>query len=233
MEICLVVSSFSLSPIYLLPFCLHDRVGSIWKLTFLVRISRLLEPVGLWRSQARCSRGRRWKKIERRKARLATTQPADRSHPRPKAGLSSRPVVVSYLALGANSTTRTLGYLACESTPGTFQQDAREKLSSPNPLLRSSTASTLESLAAIFVCRTTQPAPFHANLPILVAMASDAQPQKPPIRLVSLPQTAAARLSKALHLPRVGIIGIADDCPQAAALIAHVRQHVPPLSMSK
>src|SRR5436190_2029508 len=215
------------------PFHLHNRIIYIWKLTFLVLISRLLEPVGLWRSQAaRCSRGRRWKKSERRKARLATSRCAERSIPRPQVGLSSQPVISSYMTLGANSTTRTLGSLGHGYTPGTARQTIQGKVSSPNPLW-SNTASTPEWLAAVFVCRSTQPIPLHAHLPALVAMASNAEPQNPAIRLVSPPQTAATRLSKSLHLPRVGIVGIAENCPQAAALIAHVRQHVPPPSRSK
>jgi ribonuclease P/MRP protein subunit POP3 len=116
--------------------------------------------------------------------------------------------------------------------PGVLGHSFQKKESDAN-LVQSDAISTPDRLAAVLVCRTTLPIPLHAHLPALVAVASDAQRQKPAIRLVSLPKTAETRLSKALHLPRVGIIGIADNCPHAASVMAYVRRHVPPLDLSK
>ena len=64
-------------------------------------------------------------------------------------------------------------------------------------------------------------------MPLLTATASLATPTTSPIRLVTLPKGAEARLCAALALPRVGFLGLMDGAPHATPLVEYVREHVP------
>lgn len=54
-------------------------------------------------------------------------------------------------------------------------------------------------------------------------------PHLPAIRLVTLPMGAEKRLSEALRIPRVGLIGVEWDAPGVLPLAAVVRADVPEL----
>lgn len=82
-------------------------------------------------------------------------------------------------------------------------------------------------LVAVFVPRAEQPPVLHTHLPLLIKAASLASPSLPPIRLVALPKGAEARLSTALGIPRVGLVGLTDGSPYASQLIEFSRIHVP------
>lgn len=80
---------------------------------------------------------------------------------------------------------------------------------------------------AIFVCRSSQPTILNEHLPQLVATASLAYPELPPIRLVELPKGSDARLCEALGIPRVSFIGILEGAPHSKALADLIRESVP------
>lgn len=82
-------------------------------------------------------------------------------------------------------------------------------------------------LAAIFVSRAEQPKILHSHLPALITTASLGSPPLPQIRLVPLASGAEARLTKALGVPRVGLVGLVDNAPSASHLIELIRTHVP------
>jgi len=100
-------------------------------------------------------------------------------------------------------------------------------VSSPGVNLELST-SKLGQMAAVFVDRSHQPAIMHAHLPMLIKAASFAAPACPPIRLVMLPPGAHGDLSAALNIPRVSMIGVMGDAPDAAPLLAFVRRKAAP-----
>jgi ribonuclease P/MRP protein subunit POP3 len=91
--------------------------------------------------------------------------------------------------------------------------------------------STISHFAAIFVLRSSQPSILHAHLPQLIATASLAQPELPPIRLVQLPKGCDARLCVALGLSRVSFIGILEGAPHSRSLIDFVRDNVPEIEV--
>lgn len=77
-----------------------------------------------------------------------------------------------------------------------------------------------------------QPAlsPSHAHIPTLLHLATR-QPDPiskadEPTRLIALPTSDDARFASALHIPRVGAIGVLEGAPGAKALEDYVRQHV-------
>ena len=72
--------------------------------------------------------------------------------------------------------------------------------------------------------------PPHAHVPTLVHLAAlQSDPKSKPLesaRLVALPTSNDARFASALHIPRVGAIGIFEGAPGAKALEDYVRRHV-------
>ena len=85
------------------------------------------------------------------------------------------------------------------------------------------------NLAVVFVCRSVLPDPITASIPLLVATASLAQPQSPPIRLVQLSAKVESKLAEALHQPRVGFVGLRRDMPGADVLMAIVDNVIDPV----
>jgi ribonuclease P/MRP protein subunit POP3 len=72
--------------------------------------------------------------------------------------------------------------------------------------------------------------PSHAHIPTLLHLATlqstPGQPAPNPTRLITLPTSNDARFASALHIPRVGAIGIYEGAPGAKALEDYVKQHV-------
>ena len=82
-------------------------------------------------------------------------------------------------------------------------------------------------LVAIFVCRSSLPAPLYTPLPQLARLVgSSGTSQQEHVKLVELPRGAETYLSRALNMPRVGIVGVVD-CPAAKVLLEYVSEHVP------
>ncbi|KAI9880217.1 MAG: hypothetical protein M1830_004803 [Pleopsidium flavum] len=133
----------------------------------------------------------------------------------------SPPDLLAFLTIGFNSTTRQLEALARKSVPRALASH----LHTSQPALNGQ-SQLLQNFVAIFVPRSSQPSILYAHLPLLIATASLASSFSPPIRLVTLPKVADARLSAALALPRVGLIGLMEGAPHSAALSDYVREHV-------
>lgn len=82
-------------------------------------------------------------------------------------------------------------------------------------------------LAAVFVCRLSQPTVLNTHLPQLIATASPAFLDLPPIRLVQLSRGSEEALCSSLGLPRVSFLAVMDDTPLVKPLIEIVRDNVP------
>ena len=88
-----------------------------------------------------------------------------------------------------------------------------------------------ERFATIFVPRYDQSSILHSHLPLLIHVASLAKHEQETPRLVTLPRSAEARLSSALRIPRVGIVGLITETPNTMALIDLVAANVAPLEI--
>lgn len=113
------------------------------------------------------------------------------------------PIIGKHVTVGLNSTSRRLEAFAKTS----------QDLAYTTPL------------AAVFL--TQSPLAFqYTHLPVLVALATSSHPEISAPRLVPLDISAERRLSRALGIPRVGVIGVLQDAPGARPLIDYVREHV-------
>ncbi|KAK0711216.1 hypothetical protein B0H67DRAFT_584648 [Lasiosphaeris hirsuta] len=81
----------------------------------------------------------------------------------------------------------------------------------------------------IFVARSGQSMSFHSHFPQMVAVASNSQACKPPIRLVGFSKSCEERLTACLGIPRVSIIAIREGAPQVKGLLDFARGHVSPV----
>lgn len=172
------------------------------------------------------SKGRRWKKIQHRKAAKEsageTAQDAQVSvKPEP------RPEILSHLTMGFNSTVRCLESLCGESMPDVIRQYLGKDMQTKGELKRKRKSnSARKELAAVFVGRSTLSPAHYAHIPQLVELASKSRDPGQEIRLIQLSKGAEARLAKVLNVPRVGIVGLMD-CKLASVLIDYVRDNVP------
>lgn len=106
-----------------------------------------------------------------------------------------------------------------DTNPKAEQDDKKTTLDPKKPL-------------SMVILTHPQPAlsPSHAHIPTLLHLATK-QPTPgsnapEPTRLITLPTSHDSRFASALHIPRVGAIGIFEDAPGAKALEEYVRQHV-------
>ena len=135
------------------------------------------------------------------------------------------PAISSALTVGFNSTQRRLETAVRTSVKDRLTAD--DRLNGSNTELRPSS----RVLAAVFVDRSCQHSMLHSHLPLLVAAASASRTPVCFIRLVALPNGAEAKLSGALRIPRVGMIGVEHDAPGAGPLLSFVEEHVPKLDI--
>ena len=113
------------------------------------------------------------------------------------------PIIGKHVTVGLNSTCRRL-----------------EVFAKPDQDLTNTTP-----LAAIFL--TQSPLAFqYTHLPVLTALATSSHREMPAPRLVPLDNSAEQRLTRALGIPRVGVIGVLQDAPGAGPLIDYVREHI-------
>lgn len=159
----------------------------------------------------------RGKKEKKRKLREAESSTAD-----PPAVIPPAPEIASFVDVGLTTVTRSLECSAAiqlnESTtveePKTDETHQHKRASQV-------------SYAAVFVARSGQPSVLNSHLPQMVAAASLKDSSAEPIRLVGLSKACQDRLSMALGIPRVSVIGIRKDAPNSKALVDFARQHVP------
>ncbi len=186
----------------------------------------LLGPIGDFRSaNANRSKGKRARKRKREADRsILKAEPSQRS---------ACPELVKSVTIGFNSTTRYLETLAQKSAPSSLAMNISDPVL---PGKRSTSGrmshynapiSEQNTLFAVFVPNRGESSNLYSHLPILVKAASMAFPHLPEIRLVTLPSDAEARLSKALQLPRVGLIGLKCDAPGSSVIAEVIRADVP------
>ena len=132
----------------------------------------------------------------------------------------TRPEIERFITVGFNKTHGSLETEATSTRPNGLAPDPGET-GAPD------TGRQNKNLAAVFLDRSSQPPVMHADLPLLVKTASHSKSQALAIRLVALPSGAEARLREALDIPRVGLIGISQNAPDAQALFDLVRDNVP------
>ena len=196
----------------------------------------MLNPIGDHRSKyIHPSKGKRAKKRKRdvtqKKPEHIEANLVPTSHKLPDAGAPPDLELLNYLTIGFNTTTRHLEALAQSrilanrqlAAPGS-DIEAKEACKAPRINLQSS---ILKPLEAIFVPRSDQASIMHSHLPTLIKAASMAPASSQDIKLVALPKGGEAKLSSALGIPRVGLIGLMAGAPDASPLIKFVRQNVP------
>ena len=66
----------------------------------------------------------------------------------------------------------------------------------------------------------------YGHLPLLVSATQHHLDEESAVRLVPLPNGAGEKISTALHVPRVGILGVYQDTAGANPLLAFVRDNV-------
>ena len=192
-------------------------------------VASLFFPIGQHRSNhVEPSKGRRSKKRRRKDAASAQEALEDPTAMAPPPAPVAAPDAMAHLTIGLNSTTRRMESTSRSRLPKTaplvlqIQPKKRSTDDKRVPL-----ASDAERLAAVFVVRSSQSSLLHAHLPLLAKTSSLGRLPASHTRLVPLPNTAEARLTAALALPRVGVVGLTEDCPHAEPLLDYVRQHVP------
>ena len=194
--------------------------------------SRLLAPLGSHRANmATPSKGKRNKKRKRQEAkRKGSNAGLNQSDAPPPV-----PEISSHLLVGLASITRYLELIGSIRTVNGLHEKS-ETILAPACCesgidLEHDSNTKIRHLAAIFVCRPSQPSVLHAHLPQLVAAASLRNPHLQPTRLVQLPQGSENRLSASLGLPRASFVGILEDAPHSKPLLELVRDIVPVIEL--
>ncbi|KAF3895276.1 hypothetical protein GTR04_0491 [Trichophyton interdigitale] len=177
---------------------------------------RLLYPIRTWRDEKpKPSKGRRWKKLERRKDAASKTKDEEKA-PSSMSASFRAPEVLKNLTIGFNSTVRSLesmGVTNDDTTNAATQEEYKATQQS-------------SKLSVVFICRSTAPMPLVESLSFTVKRISDLE-RGNGIRLVYLSKNAETRMADAVGVPRLGVIGI-KECQSARILIDYVRENVPP-----
>ena len=155
--------------------------------------------------------------------------PSDDS-PKPPA-----PAIGSHVLVGLNSVTRHLENLAASTAPPTTpakELEADDKDAFPiEDNAADQSALRVKPLSMVIITHP-QPSlsPSHAHIPTLLHLATlrphSETKSSQPTRLIALSTTNDARFARALHIPRVGAIGIYEGALGAKALEEYVRKYV-------
>ncbi len=182
----------------------------------------LLVPLGEYRkTHIPSSKGKK-RKRDTKSAPLDTLKP-----PVPAIGL--------HVLIGINNVTKHLETLAASAAPPSVPINESNVYEQESSISDNGTRQRSKSLVTplSFVILThPQPSlsPSHAHIPTLLHLATlQHHPEassSEPTRLISLPTSYEARIASALHIPRVGAIGIYNGAPGAKALEEYVREHV-------
>jgi ribonuclease P/MRP protein subunit POP3 len=143
------------------------------------------------------------------------------------------PATASHVLVGLNSVTRHLETQAASTAPPTAPINGTSIDEQDKPTQTDDKDSeTSPRILSIVILTHPQPSlsPSHAHIPTLLHLANlqrdpGTMPAEP-TRLVCLATSNDARLASALHIPRVGAIGILEGAPGAKALEEYVRKHV-------
>lgn len=161
------------------------------------------------------------------KKRKRSSKSAPEETPNPPA-----PALRSHLLIGLNSVTQLLEALAASSAPPTVPvKDTEGDIPLEGDDMRKDAEAAPRPLSMVIVTHP-QPSlsPSHAHIPTLLHLATLRSTRKvdveEPVRLIALATSNDARLAHALHIPRVGAIGLYEGAPGAKALEDYVRRHV-------
>ncbi|KAH7110554.1 hypothetical protein B0J11DRAFT_203857 [Dendryphion nanum] len=181
----------------------------------------LLEPIGRHRqTYVHPSKGKKRKRGPNRGL-SSVKEPAGVPVSEDDSSAPPSPDLSAHLLVGLNSVTRHLTTLAQKTAPPTMPIDlSKGKNSESQADPRSPTPVSL----LIIPHASPSSSPAHAHLPTLLYLSS-LHSQNPP-RLICLPSTSESKLASALHLPRVGALGLLVDAPGAGPLVEYVQQHV-------
>jgi ribonuclease P/MRP protein subunit POP3 len=194
--------------------------------------SRLLAPLG--RNHATWMNASKGKRIKKRK-RQEVKRKGGNAGLNESEGAPSAPDISSHMLVGLASITRYLELISSNR----MADGPYEKSETSQPLTSCESGISIEHdakikvrhLAAVFVCRSSQPSVLHAHLPQLVATASLRNPHLQPTRLVQLPPGSENRLSLALGLPRASFVAILEDAPHSKPLLDLVQDLVPSIEV--
>jgi ribonuclease P/MRP protein subunit POP3 len=189
--------------------------------------SRLLAPIGSHRAAwTMPSNGKRNRKRKRQEVKRKGSNVGLKESEAPPA-----PEISSHLLVGLSSITRHLELISSNR----IVDGSHENSGSSGPIVSCGSGIDVEHdgkikarhLAAVFVCRSSQPSVLHAHLPQLAATASLRNPNLQPTRLVQLPPGSEDRLSSALGLPRASFVAVMADAPHSKPLLDLVQELVP------
>ncbi|OAG40312.1 hypothetical protein AYO21_05403 [Fonsecaea monophora] len=124
------------------------------------------------------------------------------------------PDVYDHLTLGFNTTVRRLESLAHQRKPKVLSQHTNDD---------SSPGHTFANLSVVFVCRRNLPDIMTSSIPLLLASSAPATTRA---RLVEWSSQAEEQVARALHQPRVGVLGIGEGAPGAETLLRFVQDNV-------
>lgn len=204
------------------------------KATILELLVLLLTPIGEHRYRHIVgSRGKRAKRNARKTKQKPNEGSRENAIQSQSPPVETLPEISRQVTIGFNSTMHYLEDLAHKSTSMALEPPA-ELLQEPpaDPDTAQVTASSVasaspEPLAAVFVPHSDHSSELFAHLPILVRAGSRRETSSSATRLVMLPRDAEAKLSSALHIPRVGVVGLKRGALMASELLEMVRARVP------
>ncbi|KAI5208976.1 hypothetical protein E4T39_01087 [Aureobasidium subglaciale] len=178
-------------------------------------LSSILEPIGRHRAaHTPTSSGKRSKKRKRS------------SEKSPELAVKSQtlnPVILNYLTVGLNSTSRQLELEAASSKP--------EISSAAHENTRTTEQAAGRHLAVVFLPKPRENL-VYAHLPLLCYTSSVKYKEKAQqTRLVLLDSSCERTIAAAMGLPRAGVIGVFDDAPGSVSLLAYVRDNVVPIEV--
>ncbi|KAF2112645.1 hypothetical protein BDV96DRAFT_648894 [Lophiotrema nucula] len=200
-------------------------------------VCTFLEPLGTHRkTHIQPSKGRKRKRsskanIKSKDTTNSSTTPESTAPEQPP----PPPALTTHILVGLNAVTRHLNDLAALTAPHTLLASTEEA--------KASHSKNEEGLRKLDLLIIPHPAPHsslpHAHLPTLLYLSHPpSSPQKdetptpasPPssrgVKIVCLPTQAEPKLAAALHIPRVGAIGILEGAPGAETLVKYAREKV-------
>ena len=204
------------------------------KTTILELLVLLLTPIGEHRSRhITASRGKRAKENARKTKQKPNEESKENAVQSESSHVETLPDISRQVTIGFNSTMRYLEDLAHKSMSMALKRPAELLHESPadpdiaqvTPL--GLTPASSEPLAAVFVPQSDHSSELFAHLPILIQAGSYRETSSSATRLVMLPRDAEAKLSSALQIPRVCVVGLKHGAPMASELLEMVRARVP------
>ncbi|KAI5212536.1 hypothetical protein AUEXF2481DRAFT_5619 [Aureobasidium subglaciale EXF-2481] len=178
-------------------------------------LGSLLEPIGRHRAaHTPKSSGKKSKKRKRSSEKAIELNAA--SEP-------LEPVILNYLTVGLNSTSRQLELEAASSKSGISSAANEDTGASKQAFAR--------HLAVIFLPKPPENL-VYAHLPLLCYAPSVKYKEKSQqTRLVLLDSSCERTIAAAMGLTRAGVVGVFDDAPGSVSLLNYVRDNVVPVEV--